>query len=170
MSDTILSLARAKSILRLQDSDAMRDQLISDTLLPAVDDIVEQHVGWVVPRVRTFTIDARQRGQEVVLPGGRVLDVQAATDASGNNVDVTGVTVDAAGIVQPGPAGHLPAGQWELTVRIGMDPIPRALVMAAGELLVTAWENYRASDPKPFVVSYRAAAWLAPFTNGATIA
>lgn len=170
MPDTILDLARAKVVLKLKDADSERDNVIQNMILPGVDDIVEQHVGWVVKRDRTFHIGARQRGQEVVLPGGRVITVKSAQTAAGETIDVTGVRVDEAGVVIAAPGGALPYCDWSITVETGMNSIPKALLMAASELLVTAWENYQAGDPKPFLVSYRAAAWLAPFTPGATFA
>lgn len=169
MSDTILDLRRAKAVLNLEDEDSVRDQILRETLLPAVDEIIEHFVGWVVKRDRTLRIAPRQQGEPVLLPGTRVLAVISATSEAGP-IDVTGITVDDAGIVRPASGSSLPLGAWSLTVSSGMDPIPAALQLAASEVLVTAWENYQSGEPNAFVLSYRAEAWLWPYTNGATFA
>lgn len=165
---TILSLPEAKAFLRRVDDDPKADDLLKEIVLPGVDEIVEQHAGWVVPRELTFTIEAGQRN--AVLPGHRFRGIVSA-EVDGEPVDATGWVIDDAGILRTGTGGACPSTRWTLTASVGLDPIPQSIKNAAGEILLLAWEHQTNPDElRPFLVPYRAEAWLAPFTNGATVA
>ena len=166
---TILTLPEAQNFLGRVDDDPKADGLLRDIVLPGVDEIVEQYAGWVVPRELTFTIEAGQRS--VVLPGHRFRGIVSAAVGS-EPVDVTGWVIDDAGILRTDGGRACPSMRWTLTALVGMDPIPQAIKNAAGEILLLAWEHQTnpTGDLRPFLVPYRAEAWLAPFTNGATVA
>jgi hypothetical protein len=59
------------------------------------------------------------------------------------------------------PAGALPgAYDLQVTVTVGMVPIPENIKSGAKEILDLAWATQRGKDRPAFLVSYRAQAWL----------
>ena len=166
---TILSLPEARALLRLSDENAARDTLLTDVVLPGVDELIESHVGAVVPRAHTFEVIRHGGASTILLPEPNVLSLTSGTLPNGDAVDVTSFVVEPGGVLRA-TVGHLPAGRWSLVAQVGREPIPHGIKMAAGEVLALAWETQRSQDPTPFLLPYRAEAWLAPHTNGATFA
>jgi len=159
----ILELEEARAALNLQDAKAERDALIEEFCV-AVDAVVEQYLGdWVDPR--DVTIDAPADG---VLPGATVREVKAGEYLDGTGpVDVAGMRVTGAGILQPPPGRALPARPWRLTLAVGHENVPAAIKRGAAEILIQAWATQRfdsGGDVPAFLVPYRAAAWLDPYS------
>lgn len=157
----ILELEDARAALNLQDPNTERDELI-EQFCAAVDAVVEQYLGDWVTR-RDVTIDAPADG---VLPGATVHEVKSGVYLDGTGpVDVAGMRVTGAGILQPAPGRALPPRPWQVTLTVGHTEVPAAIKRGAAEILIQAWATQR-RDPAEvpaFLVPYRAAAWLDPY-------
>lgn len=157
----LFTLDEAKKYLGLQDAHAERDEVLQATI-EAVTSVVEARVGWVVLRDLVVTVDNRQGGREFVLPGSRVREVKSAVDSTGTVIDVSGFLADH-GVLSRGDGGRLPAGRWTVTLEVGFDIVPPAIILGAKEILREAWQSQQGpagSSDKPFLVSYRAAAFF----------
>lgn len=164
MATELLTLVGAKRALTLKDNDVERDTLLSDSFIPGVRDVIEEEVGWVEPR--TVTIEVTSRAGAAVLPRTNVRSLVGATDLRGSVADISGAVVASdLGIVY-----GLPEGILRLELEVGFASIPEAIRRAAGEVLIVAWETQRANtEARPFLLPYRAEAWLKPFSMGPSI-
>ena len=152
----ILTLEQARAVLSIKDADPARDLLITE-FCEAVDAVVEWYVdNWVEQRILKFTVPA----SGVIRTN--VLEVISGVDASGADVDVSGVRVSPQGLVSGGPRGV-----WQMTAEVGFERVPPAILRGASEILLQAWATQRGGESAPaFLVPYRAAAWLAPLVSG----
>lgn len=159
----LLTLEEAKKALRLRDDDTDRDELV-EQFVEGVTSVVEARVGWVVPR--ELTVEIRQGGVEVALPGSRVLSLTSGAFVDGGDpVDVSGMSVGVGGVIRMIDGSGLPSRPWSLTLQVGMDPIPDAIRRGAAEILIEAWATQRGTpgsddEIRPFLVPHRAAAWF----------
>jgi hypothetical protein len=160
----LLTLTEAKTALRLVDDDSKRDDLLQE-YINAVTSVVEARVGWV--STREITLEIRESGTEVALPGPSVQSLTSGAYIDGGEaIDVTGMTVGHGGVLRLTNGGELPAKPWTLTLQVGMDPIPEAIKKGAAEILDHAWQTRRGrpgvtnEDIAPFLVPHRAAAWF----------
>lgn len=161
MATDLLTLNEALSALTLKDTDAARDALLQDSFLPGVRDVIEEEVGWVEPR--TVTIEVTSRGGAAVLPRTNVRTLVSATDLWGNVSDISAAVVAS----DLGIAYGLPDGILRLELEVGFTSIPEAIRRAAAEVLIVSWETQRSNqDPRPFLLPYRAEAWLKPYSMG----
>lgn len=163
----LLTLAEARTALRLKDADAKTDALLG-SFIDGVTSIIESYVGWVTER--TEVIDIRQGGCEVALPGFNIISLTSgAYVRTGDAIDVAGMYVSPSGILRLSSGGNLPLDSWRLTAVVGMNPIPEPIKRAAAEVLIEAWATQRQTPPKdlkPFLVPNRARAWLAGLETG----
>jgi hypothetical protein len=162
----LLTLDEAKTALRLQDDNSERDDLVQE-YVDAVTSVVEARVGWIVPR--EITVQIRESGYEVALPGQNVISLTSgAYDDGGAVIDVTGMAVGVGGVLRRTNRGRLPKLPWTLTLQVGMNPIPGAIKRGAAEILIEAWKSQRGKpgevpDTNAFLIPYRAAAWFTGF-------
>ena len=167
----LLELEDAKDALRLKDEDATRDAIL-DVFIEGVTSVVEERVGWVTER--DVTVDVRSTGAAVVLPGMNVISLTSGASISDDSdVDVSGMYVDSAGILRNKDGSRLPSSPWRLTMVVGMDPIPEAIKRGAAEVLIEAWASQRqapSTELKPFLISYRAAAWFSGYERPPRVA
>lgn len=165
----LLTLDEAKTALRLRDDDSERDDLVQE-YIDAVTSVVEARVGWV--STRSITVEIRDGGQEVALPGSRVISLTSGAYIDGGAViDVTGMRVGVGGVLRNINGSGLPSQPWTLTLEVGMNPIPGAIKRGAAEILIEAWKSQRGKpgevpDTNAFLIPYRAAAWFAGYELG----
>ncbi len=171
---SILTVSDAKSALRLRDNDVDRDDLL-ESFIEGVTDVVEDSVGWVVPRTVVVEFD-QFNAQSAALVSGNVLSLTSGVEIqSGATVDISTLYVDINGVLHNSLANTaLCARPWRLTLEVGMDPIPEAILRGAAEILIEAWSTQRnapgvADSSRPFLVPYRAAAWFASYQNGPSV-
>lgn len=159
----LFTVTEAKNLLGIQDEDSGRDLRLG-SVIEAVTSVVEARVGWVA--LRQVELDVPGHGRSAaVLEGANVREVVSGTNIrTGAAVDVTGMYVDTSGILRRTNGASLPAEPWRLTLLVGYETVPNNIVEGAKEILREAWETNEsrvgASDVRPFLVSYRAAAWL----------
>jgi hypothetical protein len=156
----LLTLPEAKEALGVQDTG---DETFIAALVDGITAVIEHEVGAVTPR--EVVMDLRGCGHPIALSESNVLEIVSASNAAGN-IPVTGMTVDSSGILR----GSLPGGDWQLRVRIGMDPVPPAIKAAAREVLKEAWAIKAGPDneahKRPFLISHRTMVWLEPYRTG----
>lgn len=157
----ILGLEQAKAALSIRDANTDRDTLVVE-FSEAVDAVVEQYIGNWVAR-REITIDVPPGG---ILPGTNVVSLMSGEYIDGSGpVDVSGMSVSSAGILTGASGSSLPSGAWRLTLQVGLDEIPAAIKRGAAEILIEAWKTQQGGDAAgAFLVPFRAAAWLDPFS------
>lgn len=157
----ILSLDEAKAALNIRSTDTAQDDELRD-ILEGVTAVIEDVVGAVARRTVTSTIYPTVYSCEYKLPVSPVVSITSAAlvrDASAQTV-TTWTAVG--GILRTSDYSPLPSEPFTITYVVGRPDLPANIRRAALEILRTAWASQRASEPPPFLISYRAQAWLAP--------
>lgn len=163
---TIVSLDEAKDFLDITTDD--EDDLLR-AMLEGVTAVVEggdgrdfPGVGPVVRRTVTTTLRGTRYGTAgFALPHTHIISLTSgAYSSDASAVDLTGYTF-ADGILRAAYGGYLPSTDWTLTYVVGRASLPANIRMGALEILKLAWNSQRGSDEGvPFLVPYRAQAWL----------
>lgn len=142
-SAAIISLAEAREHLNIPDEETSDDAEIR-TVITAASGAVERHLGIVVAR-RTLTEHLTAVENQPLRLRPPVLEVLAAVDPAGDEVDTSGWTVDPhTGFVTGATAGAV-----TVTYRAGLDVVPQPVITATQIVCAHLWATQRANTFTP---------------------
>ena len=139
----IISLAEAREHLNIPDEETVEDAELL-TVINAASGAVERHLGIVVARRTITELVTAVQGQALRLRPP-VVSVTSATDAAGDEVDVSGWVVDGStGFVTGAPAGDL-----TVTYLAGLLLVPQPYITATQIVCAHLWATQRANTFTP---------------------
>ncbi len=164
----IMSLAEARDYENIPAAEILGDAELRG-FIEAATRLIEEHVGPVVRRTATFTVNSY--GPCVPLPYDPLSLTSAVRVRDGSVVDITNmVVVD--GVLWSKTYAPLPTEPWTLTCVVGRTIIPANILKAAAEVVSDLWASQRgasirAGEPQriPYALSYKALNLLEPDTQ-----
>lgn len=139
----IISLAEAREHLNIPDEETIEDAELL-TVIAAASVAVERHLGIVVARRTITELVTAVQGQPLRLRSPLVA-VTSATDAAGDEVDVTDWVVDG----HTGFVTGAPAGDMTVNYRAGLLLTPQTYITATQIVCGHMWATQRANTFTP---------------------
>ncbi len=163
----IISLQDARDYLSLPGIEKTSDVELRG-FIEAATRLIELHVGPVVRRTATFTVN---RYGCVALPYDPLSLTSGALIRSGTAVDVTNMVVEN-GVLRSKTYTPLPIEPWTLTCVVGRTIIGANILKAAAEVVSDLWASQRGASIRagesqriPYALSYKALNLLEPDTQ-----